>query len=457
MSDTEKIAKFQIGRAFLTKSPESPEEYLQAALEAEQYIKTFQQEDADGINWNKIGGTGCLTFYRGAAGILYMYTKLYQTVKNAEYLEIANKAAKYLSIHWYDTVKAAKEQGEIIDGVSEGFYMGIGGIGIALAEVYHLDGDENALAGVSAIAEYYSKHANRASTGVYWSDNSPVYLDSGVVLFLISAYEILNDRQILNLIEAAADYIISCGTVHADGGLEINHILYEPKLDEPNFEFGSSGIGYMLGKVYEVSHETRFLDAAKAVAKYIVSIAVKQEKGYLIPYKLTSAENLFYLGACHGPAGTSKLFYQLYKITDDSYYYEQIINLVDGMEALGAPLRQSAGYWNTLCVCCGPAGLIPLYIGLYLTDKADRWKDLAAKTANILLGHKVQTGKKAAKWYIAFNRTEPDVITSPAGYLNGAAGIAVMLLQVYLMEKGNFQWNRLIDDPFPEVYKKQSV
>ena len=51
-------------------------------------------------------------------------------------------------------------------------------------------------------------------------------------------------------------------------------------------------------------------------------------------------------------------------------------------------------------------------------------------------------------WEIAFDRTKPKVITSPAGYFTGAAGMVVALLQIYCLEKNKNRIVGLIDDPY---------
>lgn len=51
-------------------------------------------------------------------------------------------------------------------------------------------------------------------------------------------------------------------------------------------------------------------------------------------------------------------------------------------------------------------------------------------------------------WEIAFDRTKPKVITSPAGYFTGVAGMVVALLQIYCLEKNKNEIVGLIDDPY---------
>lgn len=74
-------------------------------------------------------------------------------------------------------------------------------------------------------------------------------------------------------------------------------------------------------------------------------------------------EPIFYLGACHGPAGTGRLYYELERITGRAEYLERIERNIDGFEALGAPERTSAGLWSVY-YCCGHASLLQYFVGL---------------------------------------------------------------------------------------------
>ena len=53
-----------------------------------------------------------------------------------------------------------------------------------------------------------------------------------------------------------------------------------------------------------------------------------------------------------------------------------------------------------------------------------------------------------ASWRLAYDRTRPEVITAPAGYYTGAAGIVVALLQLYRLEVPGTPVTQMIDDPY---------
>ena len=61
-------------------------------------------------------------------------------------------------------------------------------------------------------------------------------------------------------------------------------------------------------------------------------------------------------------------------------------------------------------------------------------------------------GRECA-WRFALDRVAPDVLSTPIGLFDGAAGIGAVLLQLASAEKGQFHATRMLDDPFPEKNK----
>ena len=403
------------------------------------------KECEDGIYSSEITGINQNNLYVGGAGILHMYIQLDQVFHKEEYQKIISGMTKYISRHPLDGVALAKKDGEFVPGMAEAFYSGIGGIGLSLNEVYRLYHDENAKTGAMKILDYYLNTYTEDNKEIYWSDNSPIFFDGGNILYLLDCCKTYKELslKLKDIIIKATDHILNHAIKHDDGGIEIDHMHVDFKHKEPNFEFGTAGAGYLFTKVYEYTKDAKYLDAAKQTVIYLKSIAVKQKEGYLIPYKLGVYDDLFYLGNCHGPVGTAKLFYELYQMTKDNSYLDEIYQMSDGAKSLGAPFTQSAGFWNTTCICCGPAGYMPMYVGLYRLTNDPIWKKLAHGVGEVLVGSKIK-----GHWEIAFDRTKPTIITSPAGYFTGAAGMVVALLQVYCLEKNENGIAGLIDDPY---------
>lgn len=252
----------------------------------------------------------------------------------------------------------------------------------------------------------------------------------------------------LTIVSSAAEYLISKGVSH-ENGIEFDGFLPVSGETRPNFEFGSAGSGFLFLKLFEEFKEEKYLDLAKSCANYVLSLKVPQEKGYLIPYTTGQGDFIYYLSTCHGPAGTSRLFYELYKVTGDESYLSVITDWTDGLESIGAPEIQSKGFWNNVCLCCGNAGLVQFFVGMHQATRKDYWLTLARRAGNVLLGESEPGEHNNIYWFIAYTRVQPEIITKNLGYYNGLAGIAAVLLQLYLAETDKFQCIRLIDDPYP--------
>lgn len=445
--------KIQSGKRYIFKRKESstPEEYLEAVLGAEKYIRCYEQEGPDGIYWKKKGATWSgvpeseidLSFYSGNTGILFFYLKLYEVTKNEEYLTKIKKSVNYIATNWKNYFEQTPIFGS--DFMTKGLYMGVGGIGLILLEAYKVTGDEKALQGALEIYEYYKSEVSEAGDGIYWSNSPAVAMDGGVILFLLEVEKTAKKEDARNLILKAGEHYINHG-VKSEAGLEF--IGWPGPGTRPNYEFGTAGAGFVLTLLYEYTSDEKYLTAAKEADLYMRSIAVPQAKGYLHPYDTQMEPPIFFLSSCHGVGGNIKLYYKLYEITGDEDYLKQIELMVDGLESVGAPETTSDGFWNTLCFCCGHAGMVHYFISLYKSLQDERYLRLAERTAKIILGEAVVAEDGSVNWPMAFWRVKPEFLTIDLGFYDGISGIATVLLEIYLQEKEEFVWNRLIDDPF---------
>lgn len=458
VQDIEDRYRAGIGKPYPLKPAASPDDYLQSVLRAERFIARYAHHLDEGTYWaetttssDKVNST----FYGGGAGIAYFYLKLYEATQEQRYADIIGEAARYLSTHWRQTLN---QPNPLLPQFAEGLYAGVGGIGLALAEIHGVLQHAASERGVRDIAAYYKDSAKQAADGVEWTGSVALILDGGIILFLIQAQEMFPDLQLTELIEQAGTRYLAKGKPVPNDGLEFDGFDGLTDYSAPNFEFGTAGAGYVLLKLYEFTQDQRYLQGAHAAAEYLKQLRYPQEKGYLIPYHLhhdgspvtdDNGNPIFYLSLCHGPAATAKFYYELYKATGDDANLEVIGQLFDGLESLGAPERQSAGLWNCVTLCCGNAGLLHAFIGLYQATGAERWQNLARRTAATLLGWEELLDGGASDWPVAWERIRPEIFSRRLGYFDGAAGIALSLLEIYLTEQGRYHWNRLIVDPFP--------
>lgn len=466
-----RIQKKQSGKEFHAVCASSPEDYLSTVLQAEKYLATNRVETEEGVYW-KTSGTGGdnrtelmsrMGLYGGSAGILYFYLKLYQATGEEPFLDMVRKAVAYICVH---LPQALPQEIKTIEKYQAGVsldigILGVSGIGFVLAEVYECFFWENVGKTLKVIRDFYLEHCEHCREGIFWTGSTTMITDTAVLLFLLKYESLFREKKLNEAIRSAGEWFLSRQIPMEDGRVRYAGLECVWEGVKPNFEVGTAGSGFMLARLYEFTGDRRFLETAEKCAAFLHQCRIPQAKGYLIPFRMEQTpdsaevicpekEPLCYLGTCSGPAGTCRFFYLLYRLTGKAAYLKEIYDLVDGMEACGAPERQSAGLWNNVNFCCGHAGILQFFLALYQDRGEKHLRELAIRTANVILGEKEELPDGAVRWRIAQERIRPDVFSTPLGYYMGTAGIASALLQLYLSETGKFHWKRLPDDPFPE-------
>ncbi len=456
---------FKVGKAFNRRKAENNDEYLKIAVKTHDYLESVKVVTEDGIYWNTPGNENKNgSYYNGSAGVLYYYLQLYEITNDDIYLDRISLGADLLHKHWKETVNAAKavllEYGiEEDTGIGLSYYSGITGIAEVLIVLYEKFKREKDLQTVIEITDFLVQSARYDSDGgISWASDRTMAYDAGIALYLFHASEFLKDEKLYKLADLAFTQIVNEAIADERGGYAWKSTLHVGVDRVPNFEGGTAGVGYALAAAYKQTGKREYLDAAIEAAKHIKAISVKMGDGFLVPWHDDPNEKpIFYVSNCHGPAGTSKLFYELYKITDNKAYLEDIKGLYRGLRFLNVPEKMSAGYWNSVCVCCGAAGLLQFFINLAIVFADEEFgrdaKDAAEIAAEILIGEQEsKAGGREGVWPIAYDRIIPDKIKPEYGYFTGASGISGALLELFLYENGRFALHRLADDPFPESW-----
>lgn len=465
--------KFELGKLFRQKKAENIGEYLETAEKIHGFLEKHKVETPDGIYWleNQDQENIDFSFSHGTAGLAYFYLELYKVTGKETYKDTALKAADYIGTYIKNPDGSNHTFGLKI--LENSLYHGYAGIAQCIYYIYETFRRPEDLETIRALTGILLSNIVKKGNTTYqqleplmtpeiksaieneqvvvWSSDAAMLLDGGIAVYLYKIYPLLKDPKILEVAVKATETILSGAINDPRGGLTwITHAHGGVK-KVPNFELGAAGVGYLLTVAYEFTKKETYLEAAKQAAVHLRAIAVPQGDGYLIPYHdEPDEEQLFYVASCHGAGGTSKLFYQLYKLTGDASYLDDIRKLYKGIRHLGVPEKQSAGYWNTTCLCCGTAGILQFLIGYYLVTKDEEAKQVAITAGNILLGEQYpHCNCHAVAWPIGFERLHCDEITEPIAYWQGSTGNAGALLQLYLFLSGRFKWDRLFDDPYP--------
>ncbi len=395
----------------------------------------------------KITVTPPETIYSGMAGTVLFLAELAHVTGEERYREAARAGAERLLVawpHWADTKM------EPVDA-RWSLNMGVAGTGMVLHHVGKLLSEPRFSGGLSAIADRIVKAADHTDPKGTWTEYAGIIADSSTVLYLLNAARLLGRESYRQTARKAGDRLLTLAHEESDGTLSWRgpQNPQSPNLYYPNFETGTAGVVFTLASLFEETDDKRFLEAAKRGAQHLMNIAVTNGKIAMVPYALPDHADLFYLGYCHGSAGTTRAFYKLYALTGGREYLDWCNRLAQGIVASGAPELESPGLWNTVNQCCGTASHVELFLGLWAAFGNPEHLALAQRAGRILSSRASNLDGKGDRWYIAWTRLAPAVVNAETGYMIGASGIGSALLQLQLAVEGRYSAIPLFDNPFP--------
>ncbi len=418
------------------KTPPPSAPYLAAAEGAAAWIFANRIAGPDGRTWPAVPSEprpATLDLYSGIPGIVLFYLQAYASTGKRAYLDEARGGADHL---------LAKMSG--VEGT--GLYEGLSGLAFALEETYRASRDERYRCGVLDILGRIAAAAKAAGGGVEWSATTDIISGgAGTGLFLIYAARETGDRAWLDLAARAGTRLVELGRP-ANGGLKWAMDPSFPRL-MPNFSHGTAGIAYFLAALYRETKRPEFLDAAVAGGRYLLSIAKTDGASCLIFHDEPDNKDLYYLGWCHGPVGTARLFYLLAQVSGDKTWLDWVRRSASGLLESGIPEREAPGFWNNAGICCGLAGVGEFFLDLYgaLGDKA--YLDFSRKFADRLLAKAtVEDGRMS--WLQAEHRTRPDYLFAQTGYMQGASGIGAFLFRMPAADRPGAKRIVFPDTPF---------
>jgi lantibiotic modifying enzyme len=288
--------------------------------------------------------------------------------------------------------------------------------------------------------------AQETRRGLQWSETTDIISGStGTGLFLLYLAEEWNDRSMLDMAVRVGDRLIELG-IPAEGGTKWAMDPQYPRL-MPNFSHGTAGIAYFLASLYQKTEEKRFLDAALSGARYLKSVAKTGGDVCLIFHHEPEGEDLFYLGWCHGPVGTARLFYRLFQVTGDEEWMSWVERGARGILESGIPEQQNPGLWNNVGICCGSAGVAEFFLSLYRIAQKQEYLDFAERLTDQIM-KKANRDEAGMRWIQAEYRSRPDFLQAQTNLMQGAAGIGLWLLHRLEHARGGEPRVVLPDNPF---------
>jgi lantibiotic modifying enzyme len=409
--------------------------YRQAAFEAGRWIRASAIQSDHSTVWPSDPldpKSANDSLYSGTPGIVLFFLEASRTA-DPSFLKDARAGADHL-------IAALKDEKEA------GLYTGISGIAFALIETFKITGDdkyrEAAIRCISSVEE----QAKSIGKGIEWNETTDVISGgAGIGLFLLYAARELNQPAYRTLAAKAGERLIELGRKEKVGVKWAMSPSFSRLM--PNFSHGTAGIAYFLATLYQETGRREFFEAALAGAQYLQSVAKTEGDACLIFHNEPEGKDLFYLGWCHGPVGTARLFYRLFQITGDRSWMNWVRKSARAVMSSGIPEKQTPGFWNNVSQCCGSAGVAEFFLNLYRVAPEPQYLDFAKRVTHQLLSRATRNNS-GWRWIQAEHRVKPELLIAQTGYMQGASGIGMLLLHLDAFQQGKKPSIRFVDSPF---------
>ncbi len=391
---------------------------LAAAVDAGRWIVSTGVRTEEGTAWPADpAATDSLPtdLYRGSAGVVLFFIELHCATDDPRWLAEAEAGADFLRTNLPASLNSPEQSG---------LYTGVAGIGFALGETFRVTGNNRHLNGALHCLRLIHD-ASRAGDRENPRKGATDIISgmAGTGLFLLYAARELENAPALGLATKTGRLLIEDAIPEKTG--EKWRMAHGYPRFMPNFSHGTAGVAYFLARLYEETGDYIFLEHALAGGEYLLAVA--NEIGQIFHHE-PGGEDLYYIGWCHGPPGTTRLYRLLGKLTGDGRWNAAMEKAARGVIESGIPERRPTGFWNNVGVCCGSAGVAAFFLDMHETAENAAFLKMTQRLTADILARGKRDGR-GLRWVHAEHRVRPEERAAQTGYAQGAAGIGLWLLR----------------------------
>ncbi len=421
----------------LADEPESSV-YLDAAVEVAAWLSAQARHDQIIPDQAFSDTTATSSLGAGASGRILFFLELFQATKDPRYLARAEAEADVVLLQ----VAGRAEDNE----AALGLYNGVAGGIVALTALQRLVPAERFEDALSRLTPMLM----RPSVS---SINDVIVGAAGRGLTLLEVADSGQRAEVLSVATVIGDTLI--GRAKSEG-IGLYWLRAEDmEFNLPNFSHGTAGVGFFFARLHEATGRPEYLEVARSAADYLVQIADHDDGLFLVPYGVPNEgfSTNYDIGWAHGPAGTARLFYQLWKITGEERYLDQVEANARTLVAAGVPIASSdtlrwAGPFR-IDQRFGTSGAVTFLLGLNRVRPKAAYEQLARAILDDIIArstlHDDSRYWSLPRYGFQGNRGEE---ASYTGYFYGAAGLGLSLLHMHYAHIGQSAVIAFPDDPF---------
>lgn len=419
-------------------------DYLSLAKESARWLDSVRIENKDQVWPDRVSKPNEVTLglSQGITSKVIFNLELFEESKDSTYFHSARKGIEY----------QLKNLPNNVDSLTNtiwpyGLYGEVCGTGASLLRFYESSFDQEVKDGLLDMVSLIAEGASIAEDSISWGPGNDLLGGlAGTGLFLLEVGETLGQKQALKMAEKVGETLLYRAIKEETG---INwYFGQDRKFILPNFSHGAAGIGFFFSKLHELTDDSRYQDAALETWKYLQSIKSDTlDGGFLLPYGVPNIgwSNAYEIGWAHGPAGTARLFQQMYSFSGDEFWLSKMKECLAAGRIGGFPKDPDQIFGsngNAIDYRFGMAGLAHLSIDLYLITKKDEYLAYGKEIVNHIIDH-ARIDNRGMYWPMKLRNGEVDYFT---GHFYGAAGYGRLLLKLHGAMKGDDLEYKYLDE-----------